>query len=208
MSTDHGTESPSHSNTDQLSTPPSTDILESTVTRTYTGRCKWFNNRLGYGFITVDNPNKDVPEDIFIHQTNIQPSSSTFRTLRQGEYVSFVVRQDENNTVQAINVTGLNGGPLLCDTYVEQRKFVNERGRGRGRGHGRGRGRGRGRGHGRDQTYKLTDHHHYHNNNSHNHRNDGENYHHHRPEGEWIWKPYSLDKNDSSQNELIPEPDA
>ena len=86
-------------------------------TQTHTGRCKWFNNRLGYGFVTVDNRTEgsDVPEDIFVHQTNVHPNSSTYRTLRQGEYVSFALSRDDNS-VQAVNVTGLNGGPLLCDS--------------------------------------------------------------------------------------------
>lgn len=86
---------------------------------TYTGRCKWFNNRLGYGFITVDNSSEqnNVPSDLFVHQTNIHPNSSTYRTLKQGEYVSFSLSRDDSS-VQAVNVTGINGGPLLCDTQT------------------------------------------------------------------------------------------
>ncbi len=38
----------------------------------------------------------DVPEDIFVHQTNVHPNSSTYRTLRQGEYVSFALSEDDN----------------------------------------------------------------------------------------------------------------
>ena len=101
-----------------MSVAPNTVQETSTdVQQTHTGRCKWFNNRLGYGFVTVDNRSEDsnVPEDIFVHQTNVHPNSSTYRTLRQGEYVSFALSED-NNTVQAVNVTGLNGGPLLCDS--------------------------------------------------------------------------------------------
>ena len=47
--------------------------------QTHTGRCKWFNNRLGYGFITVDSScqGADVPEDLFVHQTNIFPTTSS-----------------------------------------------------------------------------------------------------------------------------------
>ena len=88
---------------------------------TYNGRCKWFNNRLGYGFITVDNSSEhnNVPSDLFVHQTNIHPNTSTYRTLRQGEYVSFSLSRDDN-TVQAVNVTGVNGGPLLCDTQTQR----------------------------------------------------------------------------------------
>ena len=74
---------------------------------------------LGYGFITVDNSSElnNVPSDLFVHQTNISPNSSTYRTLRQGEYVSFSLSRDDTS-VQAVNVTGINGGPLLCDTQT------------------------------------------------------------------------------------------
>ena len=96
-----------------------TQTSQSTNQETYTGRCKWFNNRLGYGFITVDNSSEqnNVPSDLFVHQTNISPNSSTYRTLRQGEYVSFSLSRDDTS-VQAVNVTGINGGPLLCDTQT------------------------------------------------------------------------------------------
>ena len=98
-------------------TPNTVPETSSNVPQTHTGRCKWFNNRLGYGFVTVDNRTEgsDVPEDIFVHQTNVHPNSSTYRTLRQGEYVSFALSRDDNS-VQAVNLTGLNGGPLLCDS--------------------------------------------------------------------------------------------
>ena len=41
---------------------------------TYNGRCKWFNNRLGYGFITVDNSSEHNNVQViclFIKQTFI-----------------------------------------------------------------------------------------------------------------------------------------
>ena len=114
------------------------------------GRVKWFNSRLGYGFITVEE------DDIFVHQSNICPNISQFRTLTQGEYVSLNISSTDNdNTRMAVDVTGVNGGPLMCDSRlrVVSEDEQNEdstgythvrRGRGRGRG---GRGRG-GRGHG------------------------------------------------------------
>tara|TARA_Y100000590_G_scaffold76693_2_gene84883 strand:+ start:6100 stop:6573 length:474 start_codon:yes stop_codon:yes gene_type:complete len=137
-----------------------TPIQDSSAT--FTGRCKWFNNRRGYGFITVDRQSDDTttPEDIFVHQTNIRPSSSSYRTLTQGEYVSFVLRWD-GDTCQAVNVTGLNGGPLLCDSR-------SSRPGGTGGG-GRGRGQGRGR---RQQVRRVV------------YGNQEQ-----RPEGEWVWRP-------------------
>ena len=76
------------------------------------GRVKWFNSKLGYGFITT-NLNSD-DHDIFIHQSNIHPTQSRYRTLREGEYVSLNV-SESGETRQAIDVTGVNGGPLNCD---------------------------------------------------------------------------------------------
>jgi len=86
------------------------------VPQTHSGRCKWFSNRLGYGFITIDTREEgsSIPDDVFIHQTNIHPSSSTFRTLYQGEYLSFALSSTDGSW-QAVSVTGINGGPLLCD---------------------------------------------------------------------------------------------
>ena len=37
------------------------------------GRVKWFNSRLGYGFITVTTNGSE--NDIFVHQSNILPQT-------------------------------------------------------------------------------------------------------------------------------------
>ena len=76
------------------------------------GMVKWFNHRLGYGFITVKLDNED--NDLFVHQSNIYPTKSTYRTLSKGEYVSLNISESDD-TRQAIDVTGVNGGPLMCD---------------------------------------------------------------------------------------------
>ena len=77
------------------------------------GQVKWFNNRLGYGFITVISPGSNNGQDIFVHQSNICPSQSQYRTLTVGEYVSLNISDDDKH--QALNVTGINGGSLSCD---------------------------------------------------------------------------------------------
>ncbi len=48
------------------------------------GTVKWFSDQKGYGFIEQDNG-----EDIFVHHTEIQGSG--FKTLSEGEYVTFEV---------------------------------------------------------------------------------------------------------------------
>ena len=76
------------------------------------GQVKWFDNKLGYGFITVLN-NVKKGADVFVHQTNIYPLETEFRTLMKGEYVSLNVSEDDK--IQALNVTGVLGGSLRCD---------------------------------------------------------------------------------------------
>ena len=81
------------------------------------GICKWFNNKLGFGFITLiedENGNK-TERDIFCHYTGICPTNSKFHTLLKGEYVSFSIEKGKNGD-QAVNIRGIRGGPLMCDT--------------------------------------------------------------------------------------------
>jgi CspA family cold shock protein len=82
------------------------------------GNCKWFNKKLGYGFITVyQGEHKGV--NIFVHHSGIKPLNSNFRTLRKGEYVSFDI-EDGKNGLQAVNVSGVLGGPLMCDNHIQK----------------------------------------------------------------------------------------
>ena len=43
-----------------------------------TGQVKAFNAKKGYGFISVHG---ETDMDVFVHQTNINPLRSTYRTL-------------------------------------------------------------------------------------------------------------------------------
>ena len=97
-----------------------------------TGIVKWFNNKSGYGFIsTLDDEKKDV----FVHYTSISgynpDSKETFvyKFLVQGEYVEFVLlkTEDEKHEVKADNVTGIKGGPLMCDTQHENSKYKSSK---------------------------------------------------------------------------------
>lgn len=93
------------------------DIVEEEVSvksvGKYIGQCKWFNDLLGYGFVTICE-GTDKGKDIFVHHTGIQPLNSNYKTLRKGEYLNFNIINGVNG-LQAINVTGINGGPLMCD---------------------------------------------------------------------------------------------
>lgn len=93
------------------------DILEEEIVTVehgdVVGNCKWFNKKLGYGFITVYSGEKKG-NNIFVHHSGIKPLNSHFKTLRKGEYVHFNII-DGQNGLQAIDVTGVCGGPLMCD---------------------------------------------------------------------------------------------
>jgi len=86
------------------------------------GRVKWFNNKAGYGFITVTDGNRSG-SDIFVHHAAIAVSSQQYKYLVQGEYVEFVLSDIAGGVHQfnATNVTGVKGGTLMCETRRESK---------------------------------------------------------------------------------------
>jgi cold shock CspA family protein len=91
------------------------------------GRVKWFNNKNGYGFITITN-SADSSKDMFVHHSGIVVSSEQYKYLVQGEYVEFFVEKTTNNKdheFQAVNVTGIQGGILMCETRNEMLQVRN-----------------------------------------------------------------------------------
>jgi len=85
-----------------------------------TGRVKWFNNKAGFGFITVcDDSGEQSGKDIFVHFSSIGVKDNTqYRYLVQGEYVDFsLVKPDGgNHEFHAVDVKGIKGGSLMCET--------------------------------------------------------------------------------------------
>ena len=61
------------------------------------GKVKWFDNRLGFGFIAGE-----TGQDIFVHHTSIQGKG--YKTLVQGEKVNFELVTSEKGP-KAQNVT-------------------------------------------------------------------------------------------------------
>lgn len=81
------------------------------------GQVKWFNNKAGYGFITVSD-GEQSGKDIFIHYSTIRVTNSQYKYLVQGEYVEFTLTKSsgEAHEFQAGDVSGIKGGALMCET--------------------------------------------------------------------------------------------
>lgn len=92
------------------------------------GQVKWFNNKAGYGFITV-NEGDQVGKDIFIHYSTIRATSdSQYKYLVQGEYVEFLLEKSSSETheFQANDVTGVRQGKLMCEMRTMSRPPMEE----------------------------------------------------------------------------------
>ena len=151
---------------------------DATPTERFTGRVKWFNDKSGYGFITITDGERSGT-DIFIHHSAINIENQ-YKYLVQGEYVEFSLTKTTSGTHewQASVVSGIKGGKLMCETRRElkiarstyeprttgggETREPRQRREGPGRGQtrelrqsgGRGGGRGRGRGGGGSEGEK------------------------------------------------------
>ena len=96
--------------------------VSETDTSRYTGRVKWFNNKTGYGFISVTSGDKSGL-DLFVHHTSIIVDSQQYKYLVQGEYVEFNIVDVTtcDHQYQANNVKGISNGKLMCETRTDNR---------------------------------------------------------------------------------------
>lgn len=87
------------------------------------GQVKWFNNKAGYGFITVSD-GVYSGKDIFAHYSTIGASDTQYRYLVQGEYVEFnlSISTKETHEYQATNISGIKNGLLMCETRRQSLK--------------------------------------------------------------------------------------
>jgi len=85
-----------------------------------TGIVKWFNNKAGYGFLTDLEDKKDV----FVHHSALNTAEKHYNYLVEGEYVHYKVEEttEGEHKFQAANVTGINTGPLMCETRHRRSK--------------------------------------------------------------------------------------
>jgi CspA family cold shock protein len=103
------------SSKDSVTLPKATTSEERLI-----GRVKWFNNKAGYGFITVTDGIQSG-SDIFVHHSAIGVSNQQYKYLVQGEYVEFSISPTESGThaFQATCISGIKGGKLMCETRNE-----------------------------------------------------------------------------------------
>lgn len=148
------------------------EVVDRDAVGIHTGQVKWFNDKLGYGFITICNVSDSVKEavgmhagpcvgmdsgrDVFVHHSGVRPVNSNFHSLRKGEYTSFNMMHGQNGP-QAVDVTGIGGGTLMCDVVPLRRTPPLAHGHGHRPGHGHVQnhnmyGHGSGQGQGQGQT--------------------------------------------------------
>lgn len=98
-------------------------VEESSRNKRESGRVKWFNNKAGYGFISVSSEGTSNPRDVFVHHSAIKVGHEQYRYLVQGEYVEFAFATvtTEGHKYQAAEVSGVRGGKLMCETRNENR---------------------------------------------------------------------------------------
>jgi cold shock CspA family protein len=103
------------SSTSDVTSSPETNSASHLI-----GRVKWFNNKAGYGFVTITDGEKSGT-DIFVHHSSIKVSNQQYKYLVQGEYIEFKLINVENSTheCQAADVGGIRGGKLMCETRHE-----------------------------------------------------------------------------------------
>lgn len=109
-----------------MNSPVSPDFPPAAIGTRQVGQVKWFNNKAGYGFITMIGKDKE-DVDIFTHYSTVSVTDSQYKYLVQGEYVEFELSESSNvhHQYQATNVKGINGGKLMCETRQTNRSVQN-----------------------------------------------------------------------------------
>jgi cold shock CspA family protein len=97
------------------------------------GCVKFFDKNAGFGFISVLK-NADFVEfsekDIFVHYSGIHIENQQYKYLVKGEYVEFKIvpstkpnvstDDDNNDKFNAVDITGIQGGKLMCETNYNE----------------------------------------------------------------------------------------
>lgn len=80
-----------------------------------TGKVKWFNVKIKYGFIHCDYNN----EDVFVHSSAIiKNNPNKYRpSLNEGEPVEFDILKRADGKLEAVNVSGPQGSNVEGSRY-------------------------------------------------------------------------------------------
>ncbi|XP_007249667.3 protein lin-28 homolog A isoform X1 [Astyanax mexicanus] len=73
------------------------------------GVCKWFNVRMGFGFLSMNSREGEPlegPVDVFVHQSKLHMEG--FRSLKEGEAVEFTFKKSSKG-LESVRVTGPGG---------------------------------------------------------------------------------------------------
>ena len=98
------------------------------------GQVKWFNNKSGFGFITVMNGDHSG-KDIFVHHSDLLVDEEQYRYLVTGEYVEFKLSElsddnmkdkDDKHKFKASEVKGVCSGTLMCEVRKNLREEHTE----------------------------------------------------------------------------------
>ena len=109
----------------------SVESTEQQTSKVYIGCVKWFNNKSGYGFVTLLNNDDELQgRDIFSHHSSIKANGDLYKYLVQGEYVEFQLQKMESRNEhehQAVNITGILNGDLMCETRFKNKDLSRVR---------------------------------------------------------------------------------
>ncbi|KAL1258872.1 hypothetical protein QQF64_009449, partial [Cirrhinus molitorella] len=91
------------------------------------GVCKWFNVRMGFGFLSMntrDGVPLETPVDVFVHQSKLHMEG--FRSLKEGEAVEFTFKKSSKG-LESLRVTGPGGAHCLGSERRPKGKSVQKR---------------------------------------------------------------------------------
>ncbi|XP_041963655.1 protein lin-28 homolog A isoform X1 [Alosa sapidissima] len=91
------------------------------------GVCKWFNVRMGFGFLSMTNREGaplESPVDVFVHQSKLHMEG--FRSLKEGEAVEFTFKKSSKG-LESVQVTGPGGAPCVGSERRPKGKSVHKR---------------------------------------------------------------------------------
>ncbi|XP_023845016.1 protein lin-28 homolog A-like isoform X2 [Salvelinus sp. IW2-2015] len=91
------------------------------------GVCKWFNVRMGFGFLSMTNREGvplESPVDVFVHQSKLHMEG--FRSLKEGEAVEFTFKKSAKG-LESQRVTGPEGTHCVGSERRPKGKSVQKR---------------------------------------------------------------------------------